>query len=79
MADMVSIGSKSDTGAGSKLKTGSMRRSYSFKKKKRKKKKGFRVANNKREQRISNNLFYKTNRGVVFNGLSNRYLCLITK
>jgi aspartyl aminopeptidase len=46
MADMVSIGSKSDTGAGSKLKTGSMRRSYSFKKKKRKKRKGFRVANN---------------------------------
>jgi hypothetical protein len=39
----------------------------------------FRIANNKREQRISNNLFYKTNRGVVFNGLSNRYLCLITK
>lgn len=39
MADMVSIGSKSDTGAGSKLKTGSLRRSYSFKNKRRKKKK----------------------------------------
>ena len=46
MSDIISIGNKSDTGAGSKLKTGSMRRSYSFKSKKKKKLKGFRVANN---------------------------------
>jgi hypothetical protein len=39
----------------------------------------FRIANNKRGHRVSNNLFYKTNRGIVFNGLENRYLCLITK
>ena len=44
---MVSIGSKPDTGAGSKLKTGSLRRSYSFKSKKKKRLKGFRTANNK--------------------------------
>ena len=36
MADMVSIGHKSDTGPGSKLKTGAMRRSYNMGKKKRK-------------------------------------------
>ena len=39
----------------------------------------FRIANNERGHRVSNNLFYKTNRGIVFNGLENRYLCLITK
>ena len=47
MADIVSIGNKPDTSAGSKLKTGSIRRSYSFKSKKKKKTKGFRVASNK--------------------------------
>ena len=48
MADIVSIGNKSDTGAGSKLKTGSMRRSYSFKgKPKRKKKSMYRISNNR--------------------------------
>jgi hypothetical protein len=39
----------------------------------------FRIANNERGHRVSNTLFYKTNRGIVFNGLENRYLCLITK
>ena len=39
----------------------------------------FRIANNERGHRVNDSLFYKTNRGIVFNGLSNRYLCLITK
>lgn len=39
----------------------------------------FRVANNKRDSKFSNQLFYRTNRGIVFNGLSKRYLCLITR
>ena len=39
----------------------------------------FRIANNKRHSKFSNQLFYRTNRGIVFNGLSKRYLCLITR
>jgi len=39
----------------------------------------FRIANNKRSTRLDNRTIYKTSRGIVFNGLSNRYLCLITK
>jgi len=39
----------------------------------------FRVANNKRTYRTRWETVYKTERGIVFNGLDNRYLCLITK
>jgi len=50
----------------------------------------FRVANNKRSKRsdkvkgkniyfISNKILYSTDRGIVFNLLPNRYLCLITR
>lgn len=39
----------------------------------------FRIANNKRSSRVDNRTIYKTSRGIVFNGLANRYLCLITK
>ena len=39
----------------------------------------FRIANNKRSSRVDNRTIYKTSRGIVFNGLASRYLCLITK
>ena len=39
----------------------------------------FRVANNKRAKRKSNKIFYSTSRGLVFNLLPSRYLCLITR
>ena len=39
----------------------------------------FRVANNKRTYRTRWETVYKTERGIVFNGFDNRYLCLITK
>ena len=39
----------------------------------------FRIANNKRSTRLDNRTIYKTSRGIVFNGLASRYLCLITK
>ena len=39
----------------------------------------FRIANNKRSKRLDNRTIYKTSRGIVFNGLASRYLCLITK
>jgi len=39
----------------------------------------FRVANNKRTYRTRWETVYKTDRGIVFNGFDNRYLCLITK
>ena len=39
----------------------------------------FRIANNKRSTRLDNRTIYKTSRGIVFNGLESRYLCLITK
>jgi len=39
----------------------------------------FRIANNKRGNKRTNKLLYSTDRGIVFNGLSKRYLCLITK
>jgi len=39
----------------------------------------FRIANNERAFKRSKKILYKTNRGIVFNGLSDRYLCLITK
>ena len=39
----------------------------------------FRVANNKRSKRKSNKVFYSTSRGLVFNLLPSRYLCLITR
>ena len=38
-----------------------------------------RIANNKRSSRVDNRTIYKTSRGIVFNFLENRYLCLITK
>ena len=39
----------------------------------------FRVANNKRAKRKSNKIFYSTSRGLVFNLIPSRYLCLITR
>ena len=39
----------------------------------------FRVANNKRSKKLSNKIFYSTSRGIVFNLIPSRYLCLITK
>ena len=39
----------------------------------------FRIANNKRSTRLDNRTIYRTSRGIVFNGLASRYLCLITK
>ena len=45
MADIITIGKTKDTGSGSKLKTGGMRRTYNTKKKKSPK--SFRKANNK--------------------------------
>ena len=39
----------------------------------------FRVANNKRSKRLSNKILYYTDRGIVFNLIPSRYLCLITK
>lgn len=39
----------------------------------------FRVANNKRSKRKSNKVFYSTSRGIVFNLIPSRYLCLITR
>jgi len=39
----------------------------------------FRIANNKRSSRVDNRAIYKTSRGIVFNFLESRYLCLITK
>ena len=39
----------------------------------------FRVANNKRARRKSNKVFYSTRRGIVFNLIPSRYLCLITR
>ena len=39
----------------------------------------FRVATNKRSKRKSNKVFYSTSRGIVFNLIPSRYLCLITR
>jgi len=39
----------------------------------------FRIANNKRGHKRSKKLMYFTDRGLVFNLIPSRYLCLITK
>jgi len=39
----------------------------------------FRIANNERGHKRSKRLMYFTDRGLVFNLIPNRYLCLITK
>jgi hypothetical protein len=39
----------------------------------------FRIANNKRLSKVDGRNIYRTSRGIVFNFLDNRYLCLITK
>ena len=39
----------------------------------------FRIANNKRSTKLDTRIIYRTSRGIVFNGLASRYLCLITK
>ena len=39
----------------------------------------FRIANNTRQSKVRKELFYSTNRGIVFNGINKRYLCLITR
>jgi hypothetical protein len=38
----------------------------------------FRIANNKRLSKEDGRNIYRTSRGIVFNFLENRYLCLIT-